>query len=245
MIALATKSAMFPDDRPAPSREVRRVTCQTGYPEYFTPPAIIGSARRVMGGIDLDPASCDAAQQIVKATKYHTIADSGLLHPWSGRVWLNPPYSMPEIQQFVGRLVASYAAGDVTQAVLLTDAATDTRWFRAAMEAATAVCWTTGRIRFLRPEIAGKFKPSSPTRGQVLFYFGDQVQRFAVEFSRWGKVLILRTRSTTTCRHCGREFSPTRSDALYCSAACRQASYRGRAALRLAVTATGPQEAQL
>ena len=39
-----------------------------------------------MGGIDLDPASSDIAQQTVKTTRYYTIVDDGLSHDWSGRV---------------------------------------------------------------------------------------------------------------------------------------------------------------
>jgi hypothetical protein len=40
--------------------------------EYFAPHQFIEVARDVMGGIDLDLASCDEAQQIVRAKVYVT-----------------------------------------------------------------------------------------------------------------------------------------------------------------------------
>ena len=50
--------------------------------------------RRSLGGIDLDPASSELAQTVVKADVYLTRFDNGLgqarwLHQ---RIWLNPPY---------------------------------------------------------------------------------------------------------------------------------------------------------
>ena len=57
-----------------------------------------------MGGIDLDPASSDIAQQTVKTTRYYTIVDDGLSHDWSGRVWLNPPYAKTLVELFTEKI---------------------------------------------------------------------------------------------------------------------------------------------
>ena len=47
--------------------------------EWYTPAKYIEAARKVMGGIDLDPATCELANKTVKATKYHTKENNGLM----------------------------------------------------------------------------------------------------------------------------------------------------------------------
>jgi hypothetical protein len=59
--------------------------------EHYTPPAILEPARALLGGIDLDPASCAIANAMVRAKSYFIEADNGFLKKWSGKVFLNPP----------------------------------------------------------------------------------------------------------------------------------------------------------
>lgn len=47
---------------------------------------------RALGPFDLDPCS-PVGRPWDTAAQHHTIHDNGLLKPWSGRVWLNPPYA--------------------------------------------------------------------------------------------------------------------------------------------------------
>ncbi len=59
--------------------------------EHFTPPDIVERARALLGGFDLDPASCEEANKTIGASRIYTIEDDGLSKDWSGRVFLNPP----------------------------------------------------------------------------------------------------------------------------------------------------------
>lgn len=157
----------------------------TGENEWYTPPRYIELARDVMGGIDLDPASSDMAQQSVGALAYFTVADDGLAKEWSGRVWMNPPYSQPAILHFIEKLVGEVTAGRVTQAIALTHNYTDTAWFHLAANACTAICLTRGRIGFVSPT----GEKAAPTQGQAFFYFGDRPDVFAEKFAAVGLIV--------------------------------------------------------
>lgn len=74
--------------RYAKDKKQPHVSHNSGENEWYTPAEFIEAARRVMGEIDLDPASSDIAQETVKANKYYTIDDDGLEQEWSGRVWI-------------------------------------------------------------------------------------------------------------------------------------------------------------
>lgn len=148
--------------------------------EMFTPAKYVEAARRVMGGIDLDPASCPAAQEVVKAKSYFTKKDNGLEKEWTGRVWLNPPYSQPWVTKFIDKLMLDL--GKVSQAILLTNNATDTIWFHAAEKQAKLICFTSGRIKFIDAVQGEKM----PTNGQTFFYYGNDHSRFASVFKEFG-----------------------------------------------------------
>jgi phage N-6-adenine-methyltransferase len=150
----------------------------TGDPEWYTPARYLELARQVMGGIDIDPASNPTAQETVRAERFYTREDDGLIQPWSGRVWLNPPYSTKLIVAFVERLLAEVQIGTVSQAILLTHANTDTRWFRSAAAGASALGFTTHRIKFIHPQRG----EGAAVMGQAFFYFGDRAKQFAHVF---------------------------------------------------------------
>jgi len=57
----------------------------------MTPQWLTDWSHYVMGGIDLDPASCEAANRTVRAEKIFTKVENGLFQEWRGRCWINPP----------------------------------------------------------------------------------------------------------------------------------------------------------
>lgn len=177
-------AALPPDDLPVPISE------REGYDSdsWGTPAAIIEDARTVLGAIDLDPASNEAAQKVVRAAKHYTKADNGLARPWSGRVWLNPPFSYPLVAQFTERLIAEYDAGAVTAALLLVNNTTDTRWFHALLRR-FPVCFTEGRLAFSQ----GDGTHPQARQGQAIFYLGPDVDRFREVFGKRGTVVGVRS----------------------------------------------------
>lgn len=59
--------------------------------EHYTDPDLVAAARTVLDGIDTDPASCEFANQWIKADTVYTKEDDGLVQPWNGNVFVNPP----------------------------------------------------------------------------------------------------------------------------------------------------------
>lgn len=151
--------------------------------EWYTPPIYIESARRVLGGFDLDPASCEEANVTVGAAQFYSEADPGLGHEWKGRVWLNPPYGRLA-GDFVVNLAREYNAGHVTAAIALVNAhCTDTAWFRPLWD--HALCFTYGRLNFA----AGTAARGGSTHGSVFAYLGPDPQAFAAEFAQYGAIV--------------------------------------------------------
>ena len=159
------------------------VSQNTGYPEWYTPDEYLDAARTVTGAIDLDPATSEIAQARVRATRFFTVADDGLSRPWSGRVWLNPPYTAGLVDKFIGKLTEHYAAGDVEAAIALVNNATDTGWLQDAAAKAAVLCFPRGRVRFL--DESGEPK-GAPLQGLCLLYFGDDKDRFIEVFGQFG-----------------------------------------------------------
>jgi hypothetical protein len=156
----------------------------SGEYEWYTPEIYLEMAREVMGSIDTDPASSKIANKSVKAETFYTQSQNGLTKDWIGNVFLNPPYCMPEIEQFLNKLLAEYAKGNVKQAIVLTNNSTDTNWWQG-LAGATGICFPSHRIQFIAED--GKTK-SSPLRGQTFFHLGKSHDTFYKVFGDIGIV---------------------------------------------------------
>ena len=135
-----------------------------------------------MGSIDLDPASSEIANRTVKAPNFYTKEDGGLDKPWTGNIFLNPPYAVEPIKQFAKKYAGEVAAGRITAGIVLVNNATETGWFRDLVECANAVLFTSGRIKFLDPN----GKPGAPLQGQAILYTVENTGSFLREFSKFG-----------------------------------------------------------
>jgi hypothetical protein len=91
---------------------------------------------------DLDVAAPRGGPWHVPCDRYYTAEDDGLVQPWDGLVWCNPPYSTAE--QWIARW-AAHPTG-----CLMTQVASRQSWRSALYGAADAVY--IGQVKFTRPD---------------------------------------------------------------------------------------------
>ena len=105
--------------------------------EWLTPPDII----KALGEFDLDPSS-PINRPWETAKKHYTVEDDGLVKPWEGRVWCNPPYGR-ETFKWIDKL-ATHGNG-----IALIFARTETIGFHDHIwNCADAVFFFKGRLKF-------------------------------------------------------------------------------------------------
>ena len=185
-------NALSPAQRSAPETLERReipkektrpyVTHNSGNNEWYTPEMIIEAARTVLGRIELDPASCEYANRTVKADKYFSIENDGLKHDWKGRVWMNPPYAAKLIPLFCKKLKKHREDGDVFEAIILVNNATETQWFSTLIDTASAIIFPRGRVRYL----SSTGMKNTPLQGQAIVYIGERPEVFYKTFCVFG-----------------------------------------------------------
>jgi len=159
-------------------REGITVHYSSDSPDWKTPPHVIKAVLAVLGKIDLDPCSNEDGNANVPAKKHFTRTNDGLAQKWQGKVYMNPPYGR-EIQGWTEKLKAEFEAGNVTEAVALVPARTDTEWFNALRDYVR--CFIRGRLAF-----GGKDVAANAPFPSAAIYFGKNVKGFVKGFSALG-----------------------------------------------------------
>ena len=121
--------------------------------EWSTPAELVAELAHAFGPFDLDPA---ATAENAKAPRYFTRADDGLAHPWTGRVFLNPPYGRA-VGAWLAKAAAAAREGTAELVVCLVPARTDTAWWHTAIAEGAEIEYLRGRVRFGGADSAAPF----------------------------------------------------------------------------------------
>lgn len=128
--------------------------------EWLTPPEIL----KALGAFDLDPCA-PVTRPWEMANAHYTVEDNGLMQPWSGRVWLNPPYGL-EAREWLNRL-AGHGNG-----IALIFARTETEmFFEEVWNRASAVLFLRGRLYF--HHVTGERAAANAGAPSVLIAYGS------------------------------------------------------------------------
>lgn len=160
----------------------------SGNSEWYTPQKYVEAVHEVMGFIDTDPCSCEAANEVVRAETFYTEEQDGLQKEWHGCVYVNPPYGDGTVEEFAVKLLLELDAGRATQAIFLVNNCTETKWFQTLICHAAAVCFPCGRISFWSLDRPSK----TPLQGQAILYFGKKAKRFKSVFCGIGFTSLVR-----------------------------------------------------
>ena len=113
---------------------------------WQTPRALLDAVLQAADreAFNLDPCS-SLPDGPVPAALHWTEADDGLSRPWSGMIFVNPPYSR-SLPHWVAKCAAEADAGAVV--VGLVPSRTDTRWWHSHVAGQAAVVMLRGRLKF-------------------------------------------------------------------------------------------------
>ena len=113
---------------------------------WLTPPDILEK----LGRFDLDPCACSDPRPWETASVHYTREDNGLMKPWHGRVWMNPPYGRAIGKWIKKAYEASHLNWQHTGAtvVCLIPARTDTRWWHDYCVKGE-ITFIKGRLKFV------------------------------------------------------------------------------------------------
>ena len=142
---------------------------------WVTPEVIINAVIQTMGAIELDPCSPSDSGPVPAKTHFTKETD-GLNQEWFGRVYMNPPYGR-NIRLWVEKAISEYESRQVSEAILLLPARTDTKWFQLLGQ--YPWCAVKGRLKFSDHENSAPF-PSA------VFYLGKNYVEFIESFSPLG-----------------------------------------------------------
>ena len=110
---------------------------------------------------DFDVDVC-ASPENAKCDTYFTKEQDGLLQPWVGTCWCNPPYGR-EIGKWVQKAYAS-SKDEGSTVVMLLPARTDTKWFHEYIYNQSEIRFIKGRLKF------GESTNSAPFPSMVVVF---------------------------------------------------------------------------
>jgi hypothetical protein len=167
-----------PDGKVTPVNERLGPLMSSATGKWTTHTDLVARMIKFFGSIDLDPCSDEAMS--VPAGCHYTEKDDGLIQPWFGKVFMNPPYGR-SISAWTERLQSMLDSDVVTEAIALVPARVDTQWFRDLKPVRTL--FINGRLKF-------GDAPNSAPFPSALLYFGDHPEKFAAAFRDLGRVVV-------------------------------------------------------
>jgi len=88
-----------------------------------------------------------ATAQNAKCSRFYSPAENGLMLPWFGKCWLNPPYGR-KITQWLEKALFEVQSKRADKVCCLIPARTDTKWWHDIVIPHGKTHFLRGRVRF-------------------------------------------------------------------------------------------------
>jgi hypothetical protein len=145
--------------------------------DWYTPKHIFDSLNIEF---DLDPCCPIGGVPWIPAKNHYSLPQDGLSLPWSGTVWLNPPYGK-ETSKWINKM------NQHRDGISLTMCRTDTKWFHDYLSNADALLMLKGRIQFVDAEHKAG---SGSTCGSVLAAWGTKSVNALIGMKTQGYLVV-------------------------------------------------------
>lgn len=178
--ACAATSAPHPSvpsrDKPAPRDFYKGGPAHSSnHGEWYTPPGEVSRICRAAGveTFDVDGFSPGPERCHVPARVHYTKEDDGLVQPWTGIVFSNPPYGK-KIGTYVERSRRAVETGEADLVIGLFPARTDTKWWGDNVTGRADVFLVRGRIDFI--DGSGATNGRNPANASAIVLWGASPQ---------------------------------------------------------------------
>lgn len=155
---------------------------------WQTPLDILDRVRKVLGYIDLDPASSAEANVNVQARRFFTKEDDALTQTWDAdTIFLNPPGGKIGNRSKTALFWDKLLDSNFTQAIFLAFSLEALQTTQSSKHSIGEYpfCVPKKRIRFMRGDSVGP----APSHSNVIVYIGFKPARFARVFSDLGVIV--------------------------------------------------------
>jgi phage N-6-adenine-methyltransferase len=105
-----------------------------------------------------------------KCARYYDVARDGLGQPWTGVVWMNPPYGRA-IERWLQRAYESTRLGACTKCVCLLPVRSDTKWWHDYVMKSSEIRFLTRRLSF---DVGGVKSGNKSTCPVAIVVFGGR-----------------------------------------------------------------------
>jgi len=173
LLALGTGARLVPES--CRSSFYSQAGNSSAHHGWETPQWLLETLYTVFGTFDLDPCSSTHSQRSasVRARTHFTVDDDGLTVPWTGRIFVNPPYGRA-IGLWTTKAKSEVESANAKVVVGLVPARTDTTWWHRDIVGSASIIFLRGRLRF------GNGEQSAPFPSALIIWGGTPEELDAI-----------------------------------------------------------------